>query len=217
MKNRIKEEKREILSYGTGIGGAMFVSNVIYLGRQSNVKFVEEVMPWFGLMFLAYVGVGILFFYLYTRTPKKDSFWKYCMKGAAGIYMIGNIMPLIFLLGAVLSKTTPLRIVCILDAAILLGFYILDYHSVWKLSNVLNGRQGRTKTLLADLEEKPESVEEFCNQIRSYCEKNHQTVEFLTKGRTCEILLDGKPCTVELDSYYSQFGPMYSMKFIWKR
>lgn len=166
------------------LAGAMFVSNVIYLGRQSNVKFVEEVMPWFGLMFLTYVGVGILFFYLYTRTPKKDSFWKYCMKGASGIYMIGNIMPLIFLLGAVLSKTTPLRIICILDAVILLGFYILDYHSVWKLSNVLNGRQGRTKTLLVDLEEKPESVEEFCNQIRSYCEKNHQTVEFLTKGRT---------------------------------
>lgn len=217
MKKRIQEEKREILSYGTGIGGAMFVSNVIYLGRQSDTNFMEKIMPWFGILFFVYVVIGILFFYLYTRTPKKDSFWKYCMKGAAGIYMIGNIMPLLFLLGAMLSKTTPIRMMCVLDAIVLLGFYILDYHSVWRLSNILNGRQERTKTLLVDLEEKPESVEAFCEQIQTYCDKNHQTIVFLTKGRTCEILLEGKPCTVELESYYSQFGPMYGMKFIWKR
>ena len=42
MKTKNREERREILSYGTGIGGAMFVSNVIYLGRQSNVKLAES-------------------------------------------------------------------------------------------------------------------------------------------------------------------------------
>lgn len=217
MRRKLKEEQKEILTYGTGIGSAMFISNVIYLGLQDDIAFVEQLMPWYGGLYAAYLLFGMLFFLLYTRTPKRDGFLKYCFKGVAAVYMIGNVMPLFFLLGVFLANRTAVRMICLIDAAVLIGFYIFDYHSVWKLSNALNGRKGRTRTLLIDLDEKPASVEAFCDQIEEYCRKNHQTVEFLTKGRTCELLLDGSPCTVELEYYYSQFGPMYGMKFTWKR
>lgn len=218
MKKLEREEKREILQYGTVMGCTFFMSNIIYLGLQKDQQFVLELMPWFGALLAGYVVLGLLFFFCYIKFSGKDfALLKSFTKGAAAIYSLGNLLPLVFLAGIVLADKQLIRIMLLLDLVIVAGFYILDYRAVWKLSKELNGKNYRTRTLLIDLDECPKSVDEFCSHIEEYCSSNHIELEFLHRGEPALVLMDGKECTVKLDSSYSQFGPVYAMKFVEQR
>lgn len=215
MRKLEKEEKKEVFQYGLAMGCTFFISNVIYLGLQKDQQFMVTMMPWLGVLLAGYLLLGIAFFFFYLKLSGKDfGALKSFTKGAAGIYSLGNLMPLLFLAGILLTDKQPIRMMLLLDLGITVGFYILDYCSVWKLSKELNGKNVRTKTLLVDLEGCPKNVDEFCSHIEAYCSENQITLEFLHRGAPALILMDGKECTVELESYYSQFGPVYGMKFI---
>lgn len=218
MKKLEKDDKKEIFRYGTGMGCLFFISNMIYLGLQKDQNFILKIMPWMGGILAGYLVFGLLFFFFYMKLSGRDfSLLKSFTKGIAGIYSLGNLMPLVFLAGIFLSDKKPVRIMLLLDLLIIIGFYVLDYRSVWNLSKQLNGKAYRTKTLLIDLDECPKSPEEFCRSIEKYCNENHISLEFLHRGVPALILMDGKECTVELESYYSRFGPVYGMKFIEQR
>lgn len=218
MKKMEKEDKKEVFRYGTVMGCTFFISNVIYLGFQKDQTFILKLMPWMGGLLAGYIAFGLLFFFCYLKLSGREfALLKSFAKGMAGIYSLGNLMPLIFLAGILLSDQKPVRIMLLIDFIIIIGFYIFDYRSVWKLSKKLNGKGYRTKTLLIDLEGCPKNPEEFCRCIEEYCNKNHISLEFLHRGVPALILLDGKECTVELESYYSRFGPVYGMKFIEER
>ncbi len=211
---KITEEQKYIFKMGLSLGAAFFVTNVIYIGIQKDRVFAENIMPYFGFLFLGYVAVGIVFSFFYTRSdPGKDRFWKYCMKGAAGVYSIMNLAPFFFIAAIIFAEKTPVRIMLLLDAIVLAIFLAGDYRMAWNMSKKLNGYTCRKKSLIVDLEKYPKTVDEFCGQIADYCVKNHKTLEFVTIGKTMEVLIDGERNTVELEQYYSQFGPVYSMKF----
>lgn len=214
----ITEERKDTLKYGCILGAVLFIVNVIYIGIQRDKSFAEEIMPYFALLFLGYTAAGILFFAIYTtREPKEDSFWKYCLKGAAGIYTLMNFVPLFLLAGVLLADRTPVRMIFLLDAIAVGSFLVWDYVMVWKMSRKLNKKSMKTRVLRVDLDGPPKTVDEFAAQIADYCGKNHRTLEFISRGKTMEIMMDGEYYTVEIDQSYSQFGPLYGMKFIQRK
>ena len=215
---KLTEEKKEILKYGICMGVVLFIVNVIYIGLQKDRGFAETIMPYFGLMLLGYAAAGVLFFAFYiVKEPKENGLWKYCLKGTAGVYTIMNFMPLFFLAGVALADRTPVRMIFLLDAVAIGGFLIWDYRRVWIMSKKLNKKSVKTRVLLVDLEEAPKTVDEFAAQIADYCGKNRRTLEFISRGKTMEIMMDGEYYTVEIEQSYSQFGPMYGMKFIQRK
>lgn len=215
---KISEERKDALKYGCILGTVLFIVNVIYIGVQKDRNFAEEIMPYFAVMLLGYMAAGIVFFILYTtKEPKKDSFWKYCLRGTAGVYTVMNLVPVFLLLGVILADRTPVRMIFLLDAIVVGGFLGFDYVMVWKLSHKLNKKSIKTRVLLIDLDEPPKTVDEFAAQIADYCGKNHRALEFIARGKTMEIMMDGEYYTVEIEQSYSRFGPMYGMKFIQRK
>lgn len=215
---KLTEERKEVLKCGCILGAVLFIVNVIYIGIQKDRNFAEEIMPYFAVLFLGYTAAGILFFLFYIiREPKKDGFWKYCLKGSAGVYTFMNFVPLFLLAGVALSDRTPVRMIFLLDAVVIGGFLIWDYRRVWIMSKKLNKKSVKTRVLIVDLEESPKTVDEFAARIADYCGKNRRSLEFISRGKTMEIMMDGEYYTVEIEQSYSQFGPMYGMKFIQRK
>ena len=128
-----------------------------------------------------------------------------------------NFMPLFLLGGVALADRTPVRMIFLLDAVVIGGFLIWDYRRVWIMSRKLNKKSVKTRVLLVDLDGPPKTVDEFAAQIADYCGKNHRTLEFISRGKIMEIMMDGEFYTVEIDQSYSQFGPLYGMKFIQRK
>ena len=114
MRKLEKEEKKEVLHYGVTMGCTFFISNVIYLGLQKDQQFMVTMMPWLGALLAGYLILGIAFFFFYLKLSGKDfGILKSFTKGAAGIYLLGNLMPLLFLAGIFLADKQPIRMMSV--------------------------------------------------------------------------------------------------------
>ncbi len=216
MKKRLSEKAERILVQGSVLGCVMFLVTVVYLGLQKDKAFALQMLPFLLPVLLGYVAFGMVFFFFYYRKERtgESGTLSSFMKGASGIYWIGNLFPLFLAAAALLGKKEPVRIILLLDALLVAGFLIWDYLYMNRCAGEFNRRFRPRQVFLADLEECPQSVEAFCIEIERYCLKNHRSLEFVKRDKPAEICMDGEHYFVELDSYYSQFGPMYSLKFI---
>lgn len=214
---KLSENGQNIIKHGAIMGGIMFVITTVYLGMQKDQEFTLLVMPYLGLFFLCYILIGMLFFFIYYRREQeqKDGFLKYWMKGSSGVYWINLAVILVLVLGALLAEQTPIRVILLLDAMVMIGFIVLDYIYISKCADELNHMFKPKRVMLVDLEECPKSVEEFCIAIERYCIKNGRKLEFVKREKPAEVYIDKEHCMIELDSFYSQFGPMYALKFIY--
>lgn len=216
MKKRLSEKAERILVQGSVLGCVMFLVTVVYLGLQKDKAFALQMLPFLLPVLLGYVAFGMVFFFFYYRKERtgESGTLSSFMKGASGIYWIGNLFLLFLAAAALLGKKEPVRIILLLDALLVAGFLIWDYLYMNRCAGEFNRRFRPRQVFLADLEECPQSVEAFCIEIERYCLKNHRSLEFVKRDKPAEICMDGEHYFVELDSYYSQFGPMYSLKFI---
>ena len=213
---KLSENGQDIIKHGVIMGCVMFIVTTVYLGIQKDKEFALLVLPYLGLFLIGYMLTGMLFFFVYYRKEReqKDGFLKYCMKGISGIYWINNAFILILALGALLAKQTPIRIILLLDAAVMVGFLVLDYVYISKCADELNHTFKPQRVMLVDLDECPGSAEAFCIEIERYCIKNGRSLKFVKREKPAEIYMDNEHYMVELDSFYQRFGPMYALKFI---
>lgn len=213
---KLSENGKDIIKHGVIMGCVMFIVTTVYLGIQKDKAFALLVLPYLGLFLVGYMLIGMLFFFVYYRKEReqKDGFLKSCMKGISGIYWINNAFILILALGALLAKQTPIRIILLLDAAVMVGFLVLDYVYISKCADELNHTFKPKRVMLVDLDECPRSVEAFCIEIERYCIKNGRSLKFVKREKPAEIYMDNEHYMVELDSFYQRFGPMYALKFI---
>lgn len=216
MRKKLSERTESILQQGSIMGCVMFIVTVVYLGLQKDKAFALQMLPFLFPVLLGYVAFGMVFFFFYYRRERKGKagIFSSFMKGASGIYWTGNLFILIFVAAALLGDKKPVRMILLLDALFVVGFLIWDYLYMNQCAGEFNRRFRPRQVLLVDLEEYPKSIDAFCIEIERYCLKNHRSLEFIKRDKPAEICMDGEHYFVELDSYYSQFGPMYSLKFI---
>ena len=213
---RLSENGQDIIKHGAFMGCVMFILTTMYLGIQKDKEFALSVLPYLGLFLVGYVLIGMFFFFIYYRREReqKDGFLKYCMKGISGIYWLDHVFILLLGIGALLSDQTPIRMILLLDAGVMIGFLILDYVYISKCADEFNHTFKPKRVMLVDLDECPKSVEAFCIEIERYCIKNGRSLKFVKREKPAEIYMDNEHYMVELDSFYQRFGPMYALKFI---
>lgn len=208
-ENRISEEARERILQGCFFGLILFTSTALLLSFRRDMDEVGRILPFIPAALAGYLLIGNLLVWIHSL-PERGwaSSW---FKGAAAVYWIDLIAVAFVLLSFIVSESW--RHIILVNAVVVVVFWILDYCSVLKIAKELNGGAVKGRYLVVDLEECPKGAEAFCREIEDYCRKNRSSLEFLKREKPAEILMDGERYHVELDFFYSQFGPMYALKF----
>ncbi|WP_349947897.1 DUF4318 domain-containing protein [Lacrimispora sp. BS-2] len=194
----------EILISGADLGTILFAGALMGLWLFSERQGLEMVMDRLGLIFLIYLLAGCLL-QLFKRLPEMDLSW---LRGMAIIYWYEILM--IFLI--VLAQFLPdyLRYMIGSDAAVLFGRWVLNYLYAKRTANQLNMAKGG-RTLVIDLNEKPGSKEEFFSLLDDYCIRNRMCLEYIKRDIPAEVKIDGVLHEVDLKSYYTYGGAVYTM------
>lgn len=205
----MSDETKEKLIYGCFFGLILFASSAIYFSFQRNMEAVAQILPFIPIALAVYILAGILLIWVYSRPESgKISSW---FKGSAAIYWIGIIAAIVAFTAFAVPELV--RHMVLVNFLVIVVCWGLDFCSFMKIANELNGGVKKGRYLVVDIQECPKNVEEFCREIENYCEKSRVRYEFITWGKPAEIVMDGERYMVELDSFYSQFGPMYALKF----
>lgn len=203
------EEKKEQIFYGIFLGLVLFASSALALSVWGDFSELKVIVPLISVVLAVYFLVGNLLVWLYEKSGTwKISTW---FKGAAAIYWIGILGGLVSFISCFLPAL--LRYVLLVNLGVLIICWLCDYSSVLRMAKELNGQKDRHRYLVVDLKECPRGEEAFCREIEEYCRKGRIELEFINWGKPADILMNGEAYHVELDSFYSQFGPMYALKF----
>uniref|UniRef100_UPI0006D2C89C DUF4318 domain-containing protein n=1 Tax=Clostridium sp. NkU-1 TaxID=1095009 RepID=UPI0006D2C89C len=204
-KNEGKREAFwEILISGADLGTILFAGALVGLWLCSGKQGLEIVMDRLGLIFLIYLAAGCLL-QLFKRLPEMDLSW---LRGMAFVYWYEILMILLLVLAQFLPDY--LRYMILSDAAVLFGRWALNYLYAKLTANQLNMTKGG-RTLVIDLNEKPRTKEEFFSHLEDYCIRNRMCLEYIKRDIPAEVKIDGVLHEVDLKSYYTYGGAVYTM------
>ncbi|MDR1770333.1 MAG: DUF4318 domain-containing protein [Hungatella sp.] len=204
-KNERKREAFwEILISGADLGTILFAGALVGLWLCSGKQGLEIVMDRLGLIFLIYLATGCLL-QLFKRLPEMDLSW---LRGMAFVYWYEILMILLLVLAQFLPDY--LRYMILSDAAVLFGRWALNYLYAKRTANQLNMTKGG-RTLVIDLNEKPRTKEEFFSHLEDYCIRNRMCLEYIKRDIPAEVKIDGVLHEVDLKSYYTYGGAVYTM------
>ncbi|MDR0923571.1 MAG: DUF4318 domain-containing protein [Hungatella sp.] len=204
-KNEGKREAFwEILISGADLGTILFAGALVGLWLCSGKQGLEIVMDRLGLIFLIYLATGCLL-QLFKRLPEMDLSW---LRGMAFVYWYEILMILLLVLAQFLPDY--LRYMILSDAAVLFGKWALNYLYAKRTANQLNMTKGG-RTLVIDLNEKPSTKEEFFSHLEDYCIRNRMCLEYIKRDIPAEVKIDGVLHEVDLKSYYTYGGAVYTM------
>ncbi len=205
IKNMEKREAFwEILLSGADLGTILFAGAVMGLWIFSGRQGMEILMDRLGLIFLIYLVTGWLLQF-FKRLPEMDLSW---LRGMAFMYWYYIILFLLLLLARFLPDY--LRYMVLSDAVVLFGRWVLNYLYVKRTANQLNMAKGG-RTLVIDLKDKPGTKEEFFSVLEDYCIKNRLSLEYVKREIPAVVKLDGVLHEVDLRSYYTYGGAIYTM------
>lgn len=203
------ERGKEVLERGSFLGLALLSSSILVLSFQRQPEVVNQMLPWFPVILLGYLAVGMALYWFHGRPVRRHE----GLRGMGFFYwIIIGVLPV-----SILAKWVPeaLRIALLTNLLLALGLWAVDYIHLWRVAKELNhGVVGKPFTLVEDLDEKPKGTEEFLMQIARYCEKNHISLEFVTRQKPALVRMDGVLYRVELRFYYTRYGmPVYTLEF----
>ncbi len=194
----------EILFTGVDLGTILFVGALMGLWLLSDRQGLEIVMDRLGLFFLIYLAAGCLL-QLIKQLPEMDLSW---LRGMAFMYWYFILSFILLLLAGILPDY--LRYMILSDAVVLFGRWALNYLYTKRTANQLNkAKEGRS--LVIDLNDKPGTKEEFFSVLENYCIKNRLSLEYIKRDIPAVVKLDGVLHEVDLKSFYSYGGAIYSM------
>lgn len=194
----------EILLSGANLGTILFAGGLVGLWLLSGGQKMEIVMDHLGLFFLIYLGGGCLF-QLFKRLPELDLSW---FRGIAFMYWYYILVFILLIIAQVLPDY--LRYMILSDVVVIFGRGGLNYLYAKHTANQLNTAKGR-RTLVIDLNEHPGTKEEFFSLLDDYCIKNRMCLEYIKRDIPAVVKMDGVLHEVDLRSYYTYGGPVYTM------
>lgn len=194
----------EILLSGIDLGTILFAGGLMGLWLFSKRQELEAVMDRLGLFFLIYLVAGCLL-QLFKRLPEMDLSW---LRGMAFVYWYYIFLFILLLLAQFLPDY--LRYMILSDAVVLFGRWALNYLYAKRTANQLNMAKGG-HTLVIDLNEKPGTKEEFYSALEDYCIRNRMCLEYIKRDIPAVVKIDGVLHEVDLRSYYSYGGAIYTM------
>ena len=140
-ENRISEETREKIYQGCFLGLLLFASTALFLSLRKDMNEVGRILPFIPAALAGYMVIGNLLVWLHYLPEKgRVSSW---FKGAAAVYWIDLIAVGFVLLSFIVSESW--RHIILVNAAVVLVCWILDYRSVLKIAKELNGRTSDDK------------------------------------------------------------------------
>lgn len=206
------EDRKERLLYGCLLGLILFASSAIYVSVFVGTEMAKAMLPYTPAALVGYLALGILLIWAYTKPHKGEmGVW---FNGSAAVYIIDLVAGAVVFVSFFLPQF--IRYMILINVAIILLCWFLDYRYFVKVAKELNGGK-KNISLVVDIQDCPRSEEAFCREIEDYCRKTGRRLEFIKRGKQAEIRMDGELYTVELDSFYSLFGPMYALKFKQRR
>lgn len=208
-ENRMSEEFKERLFHGCFLGLVLFASAVMVLCLRKNTAEIERILPYAPIALVGYLVIGFLLICIHDR-PESGWFSSW-FKGSAAVYWCSLFAFAISIIGIFVSEI--IRYILLVNVAIAVGCWIIDYCWLQRTADELNQGAGKGRYLIVDLQDCPKGTDAFCREIEDYCKKSRIRLEFINWGRPADVMMDGEKYHVELDSFYSQFGPMYALKF----
>lgn len=213
LRDEKKEERKALLRTGSFLGLILLVSSYLSFSIENNKEAVLELLPWFGMVLVGYLLMGVLIVWIYTRPKRRKWRASEYAKGVSGFYWTDILVVVIFL-GAERIVPEKYHFALVVNAVVLAAAWVLNYTAAVKLSKELNKHiWQKDHVLLWDLDECPKNREEFFIQIEKYAEKNHMSLNYLEKNNPAIIELDQQPYLVTVEQSYHKFGPLYSLKF----
>lgn len=207
-----KEDRREISTKGLLLGLVLFVSTLIYLLASTDMEHLRIVGTILVPVIAGYGVIGIFIVWLvYRSTLRKSNFSIF--SGAAAIYWIWMISVIIMFASNWIPQV--LRYIVLVNSAVLLVVWLLDYLYLKRIATELNSGLGYySRKLVVDLSAKPQTEDMFMNEIENYCQKNNLTLEVLEYGMPAKIKMNNTLYQVQLGQYYTMIGTLiYTLEF----
>lgn len=204
-----KERRREVFwniaVSGANLGVILFAGGLLGLWALSGREEMEFITSRLGVVFFLYLLAGC-FFRLVKSLPELDYTW---LRGITVVYWFDILLFLLMIAAAFLPDY--LRYMILADAAVLFVRWIINYVYMKHVADQLNHRAGGGRTLVIDLNEKPGTKEEFFGILEEYCVKNRLDLEYVERDIPALVKLDGIPHKVDLNSYFTYGGAVYTM------
>jgi hypothetical protein len=133
--------------------------------------------------------------------------------GIAIVYWVW-ILATIFMAGAY-GIPQVFRYIILANTVTLLLVWLLDCLYLKNIAKELNSGLGYYKrTLVEDLQSRPQTEDMFMTEIENYCIKNHLSLEIIEYGIPAKIKMNNTLYTVQLGQYYSLIGTLvYTLEF----
>lgn len=207
-----REDRREITGKGLLLALILFVSTLLVLLINQDMMNLQTVGIYLVPIIAGYCLLGMFVRWLaYRSTLIKKDF--HLFSGPAAIYWLQMLTIAIAVTACFLPQ--PLRYIILANAAALFLAWLTDYLYLRSVAKELNsGLQHHSRTMVEDLEERPQTVDMLMNEIENYCKKNRLTLEILEYGIPAKIKMNNTLYKVQLGQYYNLFGTAtYTLEF----
>ncbi|MFL0248200.1 DUF4318 domain-containing protein [Candidatus Clostridium stratigraminis] len=207
-----KEDIREISIKGLSLGLILFLSAIIELLINKDMQHLQIVGTFLIPIILAYCLLGMFIrWMLYRSTIRKEGF--HLFTGVAVVYWI-SMFSAIFMAGAFFIPQV-IRYIVLANIATLLLIWFLNCIYMKSIAKELNYNLSYyNRTLVEDLQERPQTEDIFIEEIETYCKKNHLSLEIIEHGIPAKIKMNNVLYIVKLEQYYSMFGTLtYTLEF----
>lgn len=208
----IKEDMKEISIKGIALGLILFLSTLIELLINKDMQHLQIVGTFLIPIILGYCLLGMFIRWLvYRSTIRKEGF--HLFTGASVVYWI-FMFSAIFTAGAYFIPQV-IRYIVVVNTATLLLVWFLNCIYLKNIAKELNSSLTYyNRTLVEDLQEKPQTEDIFIEDIENYCKKNHLSLEILEYGIPAKIKMNNVSYIVKLGQYYSMIGTLtYTLEF----
>jgi uncharacterized membrane protein len=207
-----KEDIKEISIKGLTLGLILFLSTLIELLINKDMQHLQIVGAFLIPIILGYCLLGMFIRWMvYRSTIRKEGF--HLFTGVAVVYYI-FMFSAIFTAGAYFIPQV-IRYIVVANTATLLLVWFLNCVYLKNIAKELNSSlKYYNRTLVEDLQEKPQTEDMFIEDIKNYCKKNHLSLEILEYGIPAKIKMNNVTYIVKLGQYYSMIGTLtYTLEF----
>jgi hypothetical protein len=207
-----KEDRREITVKGLFLGLILFLSTLIDLLINKDMQHLQIVSTFLIPIILGYCLLGMFIRWMvYRSTLRKEGF--HLFSGVAIVYWI--FMLSIILMACAYFIPQVIRYIVVANVATLLLIWFLNFVYLKNIAKELNyGLAHNCRTLVEDLQERPQTEDMFMEEIQNYCKKNYLSFEILEYGIPAKIKMNNDLYIVKLGQYYSVVGTLtYTLEF----
>lgn len=208
----IKEDRIEIVIKGLFLALILFLSTIINLLIQQDILHLKIISTFLIPIILGYCLLGMFIqLMVYRSTFRKEG--GNIFSGSAIIYWVFIFTTIIMFSAYFIPEV--IRYTVTANVAALLLVWLLNFLYLKNIAKELNsGLELSSRVLIEDLYHRPQSEDEFMEEIKNYCLKNNLSLEIIWYGIPAKIKMNNMLYRVKLGQYYSiTGGVVYTLEF----